>query len=85
MTCPAAMDIGNLSSLVGSVIPALSCHNSLLTRSAAVTADDEAKLEESLFERSEGFDSRRPKQIEVPSYPTTTIGSFPQTIGIARL
>eukprot|EP00208_Stichococcus_sp_RCC1054_P007050 CAMPEP_0206136888 /NCGR_PEP_ID=MMETSP1473-20131121/2104_1 /ASSEMBLY_ACC=CAM_ASM_001109 /TAXON_ID=1461547 /ORGANISM="Stichococcus sp, Strain RCC1054" /LENGTH=757 /DNA_ID=CAMNT_0053529723 /DNA_START=157 /DNA_END=2430 /DNA_ORIENTATION=- len=41
--------------------------------------DDQLELEEKLFERSEDFETRRPKQIDVPAFPTTTIGSFPQT------
>ena len=44
-------------------------------------ADQQLELEEKMFERSEGFEARRPKQIEVPPFPTTTIGSFPQTNG----
>ncbi len=38
-----------------------------------------------MFERSEGFEARRPKQIDVPPFPTTTIGSFPQTNGHLHL
>ena len=37
-----------------------------------------------MFERSEDFETRRPKQIEMPAFPTTTIGSFPQTNGALR-
>lgn len=47
-------------------------------------ADDQLELEEKLFERSEDFETRRPKQIDVPAFPTTTIGSFPQTNGAPR-
>lgn len=45
------------------------------------TADDSLELEAALFERSEDFETRRPKQIAMPAFPTTTIGSFPQTNG----
>ena len=39
------------------------------------------KLDEALFSRSEDFETRRPKQVAMPPFPTTTIGSFPQTNG----
>lgn len=42
-------------------------------------------LSESDFRRSEDFAARRPQQIELPLFPTTTIGSFPQTAEIRRL
>ena len=44
-------------------------------------ADPKKQIEESLFNRSEDFKSRRPKQIQTGDFPTTTIGSFPQTAG----
>jgi hypothetical protein len=48
----------------------------------APAADDPKKqVDEKLFNRSEGFKSRRPKQIQTGDFPTTTIGSFPQTPG----
>ena len=34
-----------------------------------------------MFTRSEDFEMRRPKQVAMPPFPTTTIGSFPQTNG----
>lgn len=39
------------------------------------------ELEQKLFERPEDYETRRAKQVEMPAFPTTTIGSFPQTIG----
>lgn len=42
-------------------------------------ADHQFELEESMFERSEDYETRRAKQIAMPPFPTTTIGSFPQT------
>ena len=35
-----------------------------------------------MFNRSEDFETRRPKQIACPPFSTTTIGSFPQTNGV---
>eukprot|EP01060_Flectonema_neradi_P001961 TRINITY_DN111_c0_g1_i15.p1 TRINITY_DN111_c0_g1~~TRINITY_DN111_c0_g1_i15.p1 ORF type:complete len:768 (+),score=203.42 TRINITY_DN111_c0_g1_i15:64-2367(+) len=37
-----------------------------------------------MFSRSEAFDVRREKQVSVPRFPTTTIGSFPQTPELRR-
>jgi len=42
-------------------------------------------LEDSDFERTLPFDERRKHQIKLPLFPTTTIGSFPQTPEIRRL
>lgn len=41
------------------------------------------ELEEKLFERCEDYETRRGKQVAMPAFPTTTIGSFPQTNGAA--
>lgn len=42
-------------------------------------------LEEKDFNRNESYEIRRPKQlVGVPPLPTTTIGSFPQTVEIRR-
>ncbi len=47
-------------------------HNrDVLRRAAAVTERE--------LRRSSPFGARRPKQLSLPPYPTTTIGSFPQT------
>ncbi len=49
---------------------------------AAPCADDPKEaIAENLFNRSEEFKARRSKQIQTPDFPTTTIGSFPQTPG----
>ncbi|WIO75507.1 5-methyltetrahydropteroyltriglutamate--homocysteine S-methyltransferase [Porticoccaceae bacterium LTM1] len=37
------------------------------------------KIDQSWLQRSEPFAKRRSKQITLPAFPTTTIGSFPQT------
>ena len=37
-----------------------------------------------MFSRSEAFIARREKQVAVPRFPTTTIGSFPQTPELRR-
>jgi 5-methyltetrahydropteroyltriglutamate--homocysteine methyltransferase len=37
------------------------------------------------FRRAEAYDARRAHQIKLPLFPTTTIGSFPQTPEIRRL
>ena len=44
-------------------------------------ADPEIKMDRGLFNRPEDFKTRRPKQIKTPPFPTTSIGSFPQTAG----
>ena len=44
-------------------------------------ADAAMELEEKLFERCEDYETRRGKQVAMPAFPTTTIGSFPQTNG----
>ncbi len=42
-------------------------------------------LDEEAFHRPEPYEQRRSKQIQLPPFPTTTIGSFPQTRQIRRL
>ncbi len=44
-----------------------------------------AALSDADFLRSEDYLARRPQQIKLPLFPTTTIGSFPQTTEIRRL
>jgi hypothetical protein len=44
--------------------------------------DPKEAIAENLFNRSEDFKARRAKQIQTPDFPTTTIGSFPQTAGV---
>ena len=44
----------------------------------------EVMVTEDMFSRSEEFKVRRAKQISVPCFPTTTIGSFPQTPELRR-
>ena len=39
-------------------------------------------LKEELFSRSLPFEKRRGLQIQTPAFPTTSIGSFPQTAGL---
>lgn len=43
------------------------------------------QIDSSWLQRSEPFAQRRPKQIALPSFPTTTIGSFPQTAEIRAI
>ncbi|GLC44440.1 5-methyltetrahydropteroyltriglutamate--homocysteine methyltransferase [Pleodorina starrii] len=38
-----------------------------------------------MFSRSEPYDVRRGRQVQMPAFPTTTIGSFPQTPEVRRL
>lgn len=52
-----------------------------LNISDTLAGDAPLELDEALFSRSEDFETRRPKQIAMPAFPTTTIGSFPQTTG----
>lgn len=37
------------------------------------------------FSRAMDYDARRPLQVQLPPFPTTTIGSFPQTRDVRRL
>ena len=39
---------------------------------------------EAMLARAEAFEARRPQQVQVPLFPTTTIGSFPQTAELRR-
>ncbi|KAJ9458713.1 5-methyltetrahydropteroyltriglutamate--homocysteine methyltransferase [Diplonema papillatum] len=50
-----------------------------------VSAASMTAAEEKMLTRSEDFVTRRPKQIKVPAFPTTTIGSFPQTAELRRI
>ncbi len=43
--------------------------------------DPKEQLKEAMFNRSEEFKVRRKTQIQTVDFPTTTIGSFPQTAG----
>jgi len=53
---------------------------------AQKVADSVSTLKETDFDRSEKYETRRPKQLPgLPALPTTTIGSFPQTAEIRRL
>ena len=46
--------------------------------------DPKEQIAENLFNRSQEFKSRRGSQIKTVEFPTTTIGSFPQTAGERR-
>ncbi|KAK9811094.1 hypothetical protein WJX73_002072 [Symbiochloris irregularis] len=46
--------------------------------------DSQAGLDKGLFTRSKPYAERRDSQIKTPAFPTTTIGSFPQTPEIRR-
>lgn len=43
--------------------------------------DPKEQIAENLFGRSQDFKARRGSQIQTVEFPTTTIGSFPQTAG----
>jgi hypothetical protein len=43
------------------------------------------EIEAAKFRRPEAFEARRDKQIQLPAFPTTSIGSFPQTAGALML
>ncbi|MGA9190712.1 MAG: 5-methyltetrahydropteroyltriglutamate--homocysteine S-methyltransferase [Anaerolineales bacterium] len=51
----------------------------------AAVAQRLGDLSEAAFQRIEDYEARRPQQIQLPIFPTTTIGSFPQTTEIRRL
>ncbi|MGC9398011.1 MAG: 5-methyltetrahydropteroyltriglutamate--homocysteine S-methyltransferase [Anaerolineae bacterium] len=61
------------------------------TRFKAFAPDDPtlheriAALQPEEFRRAAPYAERRPQQIRLPSFPTTTIGSFPQTREVRRL
>ena len=46
--------------------------------------DPKEQIAENLFGRSQEFKARRGSQIQTVEFPTTTIGSFPQTAGAPR-
>ena len=46
--------------------------------------DPKEQIAENLFGRSQDFKARRGSQIQTVEFPTTTIGSFPQTAGAPR-
>lgn len=46
---------------------------------------NEATFEHHLITRSEAYEKRRGKQYQYPPFPTTTIGSFPQTPSIRKV
>ena len=43
------------------------------------------QLEADSYERESTYSDRRPKQVTLPPFPITTIGSFPQTVEVRRL
>lgn len=47
-------------------------------------ADPSLSLERGLFDRPEPYEVRRPKHVVTRAFPTTTIGSFPQTADVRR-
>jgi 5-methyltetrahydropteroyltriglutamate--homocysteine methyltransferase len=47
-------------------------------------AASQRQLAPELFSRSQPYADRRPHQVQYPAFPTTTIGSFPQTPAIRR-
>lgn len=51
----------------------------------AVRKVQEAIFETDLITRAETYDQRRKKQYRYPSFPTTSIGSFPQTPEIRKM
>lgn len=44
----------------------------------------EDTIPKEMFDRPEEFDKRRNAQVPTPAFPTTTIGSFPQTVEIRQ-
>jgi 5-methyltetrahydropteroyltriglutamate--homocysteine methyltransferase len=62
----------------------LAAFRAFAPRDAALSARL-AALDDGVFSRSEDFQQRRAKQIPLPLFPTTTIGSFPQTKEIRQL
>lgn len=46
---------------------------------------DAANIQPAMFARPEPFATRRDKQVATPAFPTSTIGSFPQTAEVRRL
>jgi len=56
----------------------------LATWTGAPAPAPTADIPVALFSRSETYAARRPQQPAFPAFPTTTIGSFPQTPSIRR-
>ena len=72
-----------LASPMGNWTPPHCCI--LITAPVGQAGDPQAGLDKKLFTRSEPFEKRRDTQIKTPPFPTTTIGSFPQTAGVPLL
>ncbi|GBF92667.1 hypothetical protein Rsub_05036 [Raphidocelis subcapitata] len=51
----------------------------------AAPVDSVQEIPRSMFDRAERFEERRAKQLQFPPFPTTSIGSFPQTAQVRRL
>ena len=56
-----------------------------IVRNPAREKAQEAKFENELVTRSETYHQRRKKQYQYPPFPTTSIGSFPQTPYIRKI
>lgn len=52
---------------------------------AAAAPDIGSTLDRAMFDRPQPFAQRRDSQLQFPAFPTTTIGSFPQTAELRRL
>lgn len=82
----AAQKLGELVAVAGAlrgVPPALFAPLDLATWTGA-PPPSRRDLAPELLARPEPYAQRRPKQVQFPPFPTTTIGSFPQTPAIRR-
>lgn len=57
----------------------------VLTVQVTFAGNPVANLDKGLFSRPTSFKERRSAQIKTRAFPTTTIGSFPQTTGLQFL
>lgn len=86
VACPLSLPLQELASTVKTVEEAGPGSFAPLDLSSWTGAapSPEATLDAELFVRSVPYAQRRPLQPQFPPFPTTTIGSFPQTAAIRR-
>ncbi len=76
-----AFALQKLATISAVAAASASCDNA----GAKPLSDPTHNLDAGLFKRPEAFEARRGKQPQFPAFPTTSIGSFPQTAEVRRL
>lgn len=56
----------------------------IVASASSAMVSKELNVPKEMFDRPLPFDKRRDQQIPMPAFPTTTIGSFPQTTEIRQ-